>query len=90
MPLLWHYPGMHIGGGIRPGIVHRIDRDTSGLLVIARNDYALQQLQQQQLRYDAPKNILPWWKGVSELIVAPSMPPLPATLAIACAWPYHR
>ncbi|NBU64120.1 MAG: RluA family pseudouridine synthase, partial [Chloroflexia bacterium] len=31
--LLWHYPGMHIGGGIRPGIVHRIDRDTSGLLV---------------------------------------------------------
>ena len=27
-----------IGGVIRPGIVHRIDKDTSGLLVIAKND----------------------------------------------------
>ena len=27
-----------IGGEIRPGIVHRIDKDTSGLLVIAKND----------------------------------------------------
>ncbi len=29
-----------IGGVIRPGIVHRIDKDTSGLLVIAKNDNA--------------------------------------------------
>ena len=29
-----------IGGVIRPGIVHRIDKDTSGLLVIAKNDIA--------------------------------------------------
>lgn len=29
-----------IGGVIRPGIVHRIDRDTSGLLVVAKNDAA--------------------------------------------------
>ncbi|MBQ4557357.1 MAG: RluA family pseudouridine synthase [Clostridia bacterium] len=29
-----------IGGERRPGIVHRIDKDTSGLLVIAKNDYA--------------------------------------------------
>ncbi len=29
-----------IGGEIRPGIVHRIDKDTSGLLVIAKNDAA--------------------------------------------------
>ena len=29
-----------IGGEIRPGIVHRIDKDTSGLLVVAKNDYA--------------------------------------------------
>lgn len=46
--LLWHYPDMHIGGGIRPGIVHRIDRDTSGVLVVARHDAALNHLQQQQ------------------------------------------
>jgi len=29
-----------IGGEIRPGIVHRIDKDTSGLLLIAKNDFA--------------------------------------------------
>ena len=29
-----------IGGEIRPGIVHRIDKDTSGLLLIAKNDRA--------------------------------------------------
>ncbi len=29
-----------IGGMIRPGIVHRIDKDTSGLLVVAKNDFA--------------------------------------------------
>lgn len=28
-----------IGGEIRPGIVHRIDKDTSGLLVVAKNDF---------------------------------------------------
>lgn len=29
-----------IGGVVRPGIVHRIDKDTSGLLVVAKNDFA--------------------------------------------------
>lgn len=29
-----------INGVIRPGIVHRLDKDTSGLLVVAKNDYA--------------------------------------------------
>ena len=29
-----------IGGEMRPGIVHRIDRDTSGLLIVAKNDFA--------------------------------------------------
>lgn len=36
--LLWHCAGRlsGIGGAIRPGIVHRIDKDTSGLLVVAK------------------------------------------------------
>ena len=44
--LLWHCKGSlsGIGGEIRPGIVHRIDRDTSGLLIAAKNDYAHQAL----------------------------------------------
>ena len=29
-----------INGGLRPGIVHRIDKDTSGLLAVAKNDHA--------------------------------------------------
>jgi 23S rRNA pseudouridine1911/1915/1917 synthase len=29
-----------IGGVMRPGIVHRLDKDTSGLMVVAKNDYA--------------------------------------------------
>ena len=33
-----------INGQLRPGIVHRIDKDTSGLLVIAKNDFAHQKL----------------------------------------------
>ncbi len=36
-----------IGGKIRPGIVHRIDKDTSGLLVVAKNDDAHKHLAQQ-------------------------------------------
>lgn len=33
-----------INGEIRPGIVHRIDKDTSGLLIVAKNDFAHQGL----------------------------------------------
>lgn len=37
--LLRHLDGLSgIGGEIRPGIVHRIDKDTSGLLLVAKND----------------------------------------------------
>ncbi len=33
-----------VGGALRPGIVHRIDRDTSGLIIAAKNDFAHQGL----------------------------------------------
>ncbi|MDN8842402.1 pseudouridine synthase, partial [Staphylococcus aureus] len=36
-----------INGEIRPGIVHRIDKDTSGLLMIAKNDVAHRSLVEQ-------------------------------------------
>lgn len=45
---LAHAPDMvGIGGEIRPGVVHRLDKDTSGLIVLAKNDASLQMLQQQ-------------------------------------------
>ena len=36
-----------IGGELRPGIVHRIDRDTTGLIIAAKNDFAHQKLSAQ-------------------------------------------
>ena len=44
--LLYHCAGSlsGIGGALRPGIVHRIDRDTSGLIIAAKNDAAHQSL----------------------------------------------
>lgn len=45
---LAHAPDMAgIGGEFRPGLVHRLDKDTSGLIVLAKNDATLQVLQQQ-------------------------------------------
>ena len=40
-----------IGGVIRPGIVHRIDKDTSGLLVVAKNDSAHKALAEELLHH---------------------------------------
>lgn len=45
---LLHHVGdlQGIGGAMRPGLVHRLDKDTSGVLVIAKNDRALTALQE--------------------------------------------
>jgi 23S rRNA pseudouridine1911/1915/1917 synthase len=45
--LLARYPDLAAGEDDRPGIVHRLDRDTSGLLIIARNQAALDALRDQ-------------------------------------------
>lgn len=47
--LVYHFQNLptHRNGEIRPGLVHRIDKDTSGLLVIAKNDYAMAHLAKQ-------------------------------------------
>jgi 23S rRNA pseudouridine1911/1915/1917 synthase len=45
--LLSHCPLAAIGGVHRPGIVHRLDRDTSGAIVVAKTDFAHQSLQGQ-------------------------------------------
>ena len=39
--LLWHINQLSdVNGSLRPGIVHRIDKDTSGLLMVAKNNFA--------------------------------------------------
>jgi 23S rRNA pseudouridine1911/1915/1917 synthase len=45
--LLAHCPLSNIGGVQRPGIVHRLDKDTTGAIVVAKTDFAHQHLQQQ-------------------------------------------
>jgi len=47
--LLFHYQNKlsSIGGKLRPGIVHRIDKDTSGAIVVAKNDIAHNNLSKQ-------------------------------------------
>ncbi|HXU37488.1 MAG TPA: RluA family pseudouridine synthase [Blastocatellia bacterium] len=46
--LVHHFNALSsVAGSIRPGIVHRLDKDTSGLLVVAKNDLAHQRLSDQ-------------------------------------------
>lgn len=50
--LLWHFKGQDLpilegNTAQRPGLVHRIDKDTSGLMVIAKNDFAMTHLAKQ-------------------------------------------
>jgi len=58
--LLYHCKGnlSGINGVLRPGIVHRLDRDTSGLLVVAKNDFAHNHLSQQIKDKTAQKTYL--------------------------------
>lgn len=51
--LLYHCSGSlsGINGFLRPGIVHRIDKDTSGLLLVAKNDFAHHSLANQLSRH---------------------------------------
>ena len=53
-----------VGGAIRPGIVHRIDKDTSGLLVVAKNDAAHLSLSEQIKEKTCRREYLALLEGV--------------------------
>ncbi len=54
--ILAHCPDLPgVGGEIRPGIVHRLDKDTSGVMVVAKHDPALRALQRQFKRRTVDK-----------------------------------
>lgn len=53
-----------IGGVLRPGIVHRLDKDTSGLLVVAKNDLAHRALSAQFSARTVEKEYIALVKGV--------------------------
>ena len=52
-----------IGGEIRPGIVHRLDKDTSGVIVVAKNDKAHINLSEQIKNHEVEKTYLSLVKG---------------------------
>ena len=53
-----------IGGEIRPGIVHRLDKDTSGILIIAKNDKAHINLSEQIKAHEVQKTYIALVKGI--------------------------
>lgn len=53
-----------INGTIRPGIVHRIDKDTSGILVIAKNDNAHKKLSEQFKVHSINRKYIALVKGI--------------------------
>lgn len=52
-----------IGGEIRPGIVHRIDKDTSGLLIIAKNDKSHINVSEQIKNHEVKKTYIALVRG---------------------------
>lgn len=52
-----------VGGERRPGIVHRLDKDTSGIILVAKNDHALRHLQRQFKRRSVKKHYLALVEG---------------------------
>ena len=57
--LLHRFGGLsQAGGELRPGIVHRLDKETSGLLVVAKTDHAHRRLAQQFVRRQVKKTYI--------------------------------
>ena len=53
-----------IGGELRPGIVHRLDKDTSGILIIAKNDKAHINLSEQIKNREVKKKYIALVRGI--------------------------
>lgn len=63
--LLYHLKDLSgVGGELRPGIVHRIDKDTSGLLLVAKNDNAHQKLSEQFKDHSITREYVALVKGI--------------------------
>jgi len=66
--LLYHSDGLSgIGGVARPGIVHRLDKETSGLLVVAKNDVAHRHLAEQFKNRTIKRKYIALVRGIVEL-----------------------
>lgn len=65
--LLHHTTLASIGAPVRPGIVHRLDKETSGVIVVAKTDEAYHRLIEQFKSRTLKKTYLAWvWDNLSE------------------------
>lgn len=62
--VLFHAPGIAIQGSTRPGIVHRLDKDTSGVMVVAKSDRAQTSLAEQWQAREVVKKYITLVAGV--------------------------
>lgn len=53
-----------IGGKLRPGIVHRLDKDTSGIIIIAKNDKSHMNLSEQIKNHEVKKTYIALVRGI--------------------------
>ena len=90
--LLHHAPSIrHVGGAQRPGIVHRLDKDTSGLMVVAKSERAHRVLVEAIQRARGAPRILGAGVGQSARgSRARRAPRSAATRSTASAWPSSR
>ena len=86
--LLFHVQDLSgIGGKLRPGIVHRLDKDTSGVMVIAKNDEAHRKLSTAWGTMRCAKSTLPSCTGRRRNRAARSTRRSRAIPETASAWP---
>ncbi len=89
--VLHHCPGIAgVGGERRPGIVHRLDKDTSGLIVVAKHDGAMRNLQAQFKARTVYKEYLALLEGRLQPEQGRISAPIGRHPTAASAWPYCR
>ena len=65
--LLAYYPNLQGVEGLRPGIVHRLDRDTSGLIIVAKNARTQAALIEQMKHHEIVKRYIALVEGIVSL-----------------------
>lgn len=79
-----------VGGVKRPGIVHRIDKDTSGLLAVAKNDFAHQGLAAQFFEHSIERTYYAVVYGVRNRRKERLRVISPAAVLIARKWRWSK
>ena len=70
--LLYHSDGYkefggNLGGNLRPGVVHRLDKGTSGVMVVAKNEASQRQLAKQFKKHTVKRRYIAFVRGIIQL-----------------------